>query len=87
MSKKALKISQKKNVVRFFLLVCFGLITAMTVMVFSSKASAEDELSYQEKAREKKYVGASDESELKVLAVLPSANSKKVKAEEADEGF
>lgn len=87
MSKKALKISQKKNVIRFFLLICFGLITAMTVMVFSSKASADDDLSYQEKAREKKYVGGADESELKVLAVVPTTNSKKVKAEEAGEGF
>ncbi len=87
MSKKALKISQKKSVIRFFLFVCFGLITAMTVMVFSSKASAEDELSNQEKAREKKYIGGADESELKVLAVLPTASSKKVKTEEADEGF
>lgn len=87
MSKKALKISQKKSVIRFFLLVCFGLITAMTVMVFTSKASADEDLSYQEKAREKKYIGGADESELKVLAVLPIANSKKVKTEEADEGF
>ena len=87
MSKKALKISQKKNVVRFFLLICFGLVVAMTVMVFSSKSFADEDLTYQEKAREKKYVGGADESELKVLAVLPTANSKKVKTEEADEGF
>jgi hypothetical protein len=87
MSKKALKISQKKNVIRFFLLICFGLMTAMTVMVFSSKASANVDLSYQQKAREKKYIGGADESELKVLAIMPTANSKKVKAEEASEGF
>lgn len=87
MSKKALKISQKKNVIRFFLLICFGLMTAMTVMVFSSKAAAEDDMSYQEKAREKQYIGGADESELRVLTVLPMVNSKKVKAEEADEGF
>lgn len=88
MSKKALKISQKKNVVRFFLFLCMGLILAMVIMVFSSNLSAaEDDLSYLEKAREKKYLGGADEGDLKVLVAMPAFKNKKIKTEEADEGF
>lgn len=87
MSKKALKISQKKNVIRLYLFICFGLVAAMVVMIFSSKSVAQDGLSFQEKAREKKYLGGVDESDLKVLSVLPATVSKKIKTEEADEGF
>ncbi len=88
MSKKALKISQRKNVVRFFLFLCLGLVAAMTLMVFSTKATAsEDDLTYSEKAREKKFLGGADESELKVLAVLPNLKNKKNAIDDADEGF
>jgi hypothetical protein len=87
MSKKALKISHRKSVLRFFLLLCFGLILAMTLMVFSEKSMAEEDLTFSEKAREKKYLGGADESELKVLATLPTLKNNKIKTEEADEGF
>ncbi len=87
MSKKALKISHRKSVLRFFLLLCFGLILAMALMVFSEKSMAEEDLTFSEKAREKKYLGGADESELKVLATLPTLKNNKIKTEEADEGF
>jgi hypothetical protein len=87
MSKKSLKISHRKSILRFFLLLCFGLIVAMTVMVFSQKSMADDDLTFSEKAREKKYLGGADESDLKVLTVLPSLKNKKTKTEDADEGF
>lgn len=87
MSKKALKVSQKKNVLRFFLFLCLGLIAAMTLMVFSQKATAEEDLTYSEKAREKKFLGGADEGELKVLALLPSLKNKKTVTEDAEEGF
>ncbi len=87
MSKKSLKISHRKNILRFFLLLCLGLIIVMTMMSFSQKAMADDDLTFSEKAREKKYLGGADESELKVLATLPTLKNNKTKTEEADEGF
>ncbi len=87
MSKKAIQFSQKKSVLRFFLLLCLALVVAMAVMIFSSKSFAEDDLSYLERAREKKYLGGADESDLKVIAVAPSLKNKKIKTEEAEEGF
>jgi hypothetical protein len=86
-SKKYLKVSQNKNLLRVFLLICLGLFFAMTVLLFSSTSYAEDDLSFAELAREKKYIGGVDESDLKIIATLPSVKSKKIKTEEAEEGF
>jgi hypothetical protein len=88
MAKKALHVSQKKSVVRFFLFLCLGLILAMTIMVFSSKTSADEDLTFAEKAREKKYLGGADEGELRVQNT-DVANSKnpKNKTEDSGEGF
>ena len=60
---------------------------AMTVLMFSSTGLASDDLTFAEKAREKKYLGGADEGELKVLTILPSLKNKKVKTEDASEGF
>jgi len=87
MSKKALKISQKKNVIRFFLVLCLGLALAVAVMIFSSKSFAEDDLTYLEKAREKKYLGGVDESDLKIIDMTPVFKGKVIKTEDASEGF
>lgn len=77
-------LMMSKNIKDYFVK---GLILLIVGIVFSINAVADDELSYLEKAREKKYLGGSDESDLIVLPVLPVVKAVKIKTEEVEEGY
>lgn len=77
-------LMMSKNIKDYFVK---GLILLSVGIIFSINAVADDELSYLEKAREKKYLGGSDESDLIVLPVLPVVKAVKIKTEEVEEGY
>lgn len=85
--KKSSKISQKKPLLRAVLILCLSLFVFGLVMTIHQAAGADDEISLLEVYREKKFKGALDEEELKVLSDLQSSASSKKKSQEATEGF
>ena len=88
MQKKALKVSQRKHILRAVLVVCLSMFVFATIALFSQSASAAElDANYIEMVREKKFKGAADESELKVLTVLPAKKNKVEVSEESTEGF
>ena len=61
---------------------------AVTILFFSTFASAEEASDYAEKARERRYVGGADESDLKVQKAVTNSKSKlPVESDESNEGF
>lgn len=87
MAKKPMMWSLQKTTLRFFLVLCLGLMLSMTVMMFSSTSKADDDSKFQVNAKERKYLGGPDESDLKVQKVLSVNSEKKEKTEESSEGF
>lgn len=87
--KKSTSITKKKPIVRAVLLVCLSLFVFGLVMTIHQAAQAADSSDFNllEIYREKKYKGALDEEELKVLADIQTSDSKKKKSQEAEEGF
>jgi uncharacterized membrane protein len=89
--KKTSSLSKKKPVMRAFLLLCLSLFALGLVMTIhqAAQAASSDLTDYQllETYREKKYKGALDEEELKVIADLQTSESKKKKSLESEEGF
>lgn len=87
--KKSSSISKKKPIVRAVLFICLSLFVLGLVMTIHQAAQAADSTDFQllETYREKKYKGALDEEELKVLADLQTSDSKKKKSQESEEGF
>lgn len=89
--KKTTSIRKKKSLMRVVLLFCVSLFVFGLVMTIHQAAQAEDiDLQSQkllEVYREKKYIGALDEDELKVLATIQTSNDAKKKSQEAEEGF
>lgn len=89
--KKSTSISKKKPLIRVVLLVClslfvFGLVMTIHQAVQAAQSDNSD-LQLLEIYREKKYKGALDEEELKVLADIQTSDSKKKKSQESEEGF
>ena len=82
---------------RVVLFICLSLFAFGLVMTIHQAAQAEDrgiaaatdgaDMQLLEIYREKKYKGALDEEELKVLADIQTSDAKKKKSKEADEGF
>ena len=88
MQKRALKVSHNKSILRFMLGFCLSLVILVTFVLFTQQATAADSNSNMiEIVKEKKYKGAADESELKILAVLPAKKNKVEVSEESTEGF
>lgn len=87
--KKSSSISKKKPLMRVVLFICLSLFVLGLVMTIHQAAQAADSTDFQllETYREKKYKGALDEEELKVLADLQTSDSKKKKSQESEEGF
>ena len=74
---------------RVVLLLCLSLFVFGLVMTIHQAAEAADSSDFQilELYRDKKYKGAQDEEELKILVDLQTSNSAKKKSQEAGEGF
>jgi exopolysaccharide biosynthesis protein len=87
MAKKPAQWASQKKTLRFFLFLCVGLLVSMTVVLFSSSSQAEENSEYLVKAKERKYAGGADESDLKVQKILSVNSDKKEKTEESSEGF
>ena len=86
--KKSTSISKKKPLMRVVLFVCLSLFVFGLVMTIHQAAQAADsDMQLLEIYREKKYKGALDEEELKVLADMQTSDSKNKKSQEAEEGF
>ncbi|MES2801747.1 MAG: hypothetical protein V4654_04600 [Bdellovibrionota bacterium] len=89
--KKSSSISKKKPIMRAVLILCLSLFVLGLVMTIhqAANAASSDSSEFQllETYREKKYKGALDEEELKVLADLQTSDSKKKKSQESEEGF
>ena len=62
---------------------------AVIAFLFSatSMARAEEQSAFTESARERRYVGGPDESDLKVQANLAAAKNKPAATPESNEGF
>jgi len=87
--KKSSSFSKKKPVMRVVLILCLSLFVFGLVMTIHQAAQAADNSDFQllETYRDKKYKGALDEEELKVLVDLQTSDSKKKKSQESEEGF
>lgn len=93
--KKSTSISKKKPLMRAVLIVCLSLFVFGLVMTIQQAAQAATsttssdgyDLQLLEIYREKKYVGALDEEELKVQADIQTSDARKKKSKEAEEGF
>lgn len=87
--KKSTSITKKKPLMRAILLVCLSLFAFGLVMTIHQAAQAADapDMQLLELYREKKYKGALDEEELKVLTDIQTSDAKKKKSQEASEGF
>lgn len=95
--KKSSSFTKKKPVMRVVLLLCLSLFVFGLVMTIHQAAEAADrgvaasdnssEFQLLEIYRDKKYKGAQDEEELKILVDLQTSNSAKKKSQEAGEGF
>ena len=89
--KKSTPITKKKPVMRVFLLICLSLFVFGLIMTINQAAQAAEssspDMNLLEIYREKKFKGAQDEEELKILTDLQTSNSKKKKSQEAEEGF
>ena len=88
--KKSTPITKKKPVMRAFLLICLSLFVFGLIMTINQAAQAADsstDMNLLEIYHDKKYKGAQDEEELKVLTDLQTSSSKKKKSQEAEEGF
>ncbi len=82
---------------RAVLFICLSLFVLGLVMTIHQAAQAADrgiaasgdstEFQLLDMYREKKYKGALDEEELKVLTDLQTSDSKKKKSQESEEGF
>lgn len=61
---------------------------AISILFLSAFASAEEASDYAEKARERRYVGGADESDLKVQKTVTNSKAKPVEeSDESNEGF
>lgn len=58
-----------------------------SVLFLSNFAVAEENSDYAEKARERRYVGGADESDLKVQKAVTNTKSKAEENDESNEGF
>lgn len=95
--KKSTSITKKKPLMRAVLIVCLSLFAFGLVMTIHQAVQAAErdgaaqldmtDLQLLEIYREKKYTGALDEEELKVIADIQTSNSKKKKSQESEEGF
>ena len=64
------------------------LVALTSIFLVAEKASAEEQSQYTEVARERRYVGGADESDLKVQAnTTAAAKNKAAPAQESNEGF
>lgn len=72
---------------RVALILCLSLFVFALVMTIHQGAAAADSSELLEMYRDKKYKGALDEEELKVVADLQTSDSKKKKSQESEEGF
>lgn len=80
------------NFFRFVLILGLAMVGSSKAIAFYGNNDVSDDVSLLEIYREKKYKGALDEEDLKVLVLLPKANSSANRSEdkaleEADEGF
>lgn len=85
--KKSSSITKKKPIVRAVLIICLSLFAFGIVMTLRQAANAAEGSELLETYREKKFKGALDEEELRVIANLQTSDSKKQKSQEAEEGF
>lgn len=86
--KKSTSITKKKPLMRAVLLICLSLFVFGLVMTIHQAVQAADsDMQLLEVYREKKYKGALDEEELKVLTDIQTSDSNKKKSQEAEEGF
>lgn len=61
---------------------------AISILFLSALSSAEENSDYAEKARERRYVGGADESDLKVQKAVANSKAKPVEeSDESNEGF
>lgn len=93
--KKSSSFSKKKPVMRVVLILCLSLFVFGLVMTIHQATQAADRdvaattetSELLEIYRDKKYKGAQDEEELKILVDLQTSDSKKKKSQESEEGF
>ena len=74
--------------IKSYFIYTLVLLAVTSVFITSEKALAEEQSQYTEVARERRYVGGPDESDLKVQAsTATAAKNKPAAGQESNEGF